>query len=123
MDYCSLIKTVNQEDIDYEQFANLVKGGDLVKFVNEFSISVASLYKSEQLGFDICDGAMNYLFGFMTDDIFLRFSGDFIPSPAIDVYEAFDAGEYHHRGDPDEVCPIEKYTNKLVEEILSNANS
>jgi len=113
-----LIKQTVEYTISFEDFACLSKQGDLIGLVNSFSLDVAKLYMKNEIEFESADGTMNYIFGFMTDDIFMNFSGNYIPSPAIDIYDAFDAGEYHHSGDSSDTCPIEKYTKPYLIEVL-----
>ncbi|MCF6456742.1 hypothetical protein, partial [Pseudoalteromonas sp. MMG024] len=118
-----LIKQTDENVISFEDFSCLSEQGDLIALVNSFSLNIAKLYMKNEIKFELADGAMNYIFGFMTDDIFMNFSGNYIPSPAIDIYDAFDAGEYHHSGDSDDICPIEKYTKPHLIEVLETYGS
>lgn len=118
-----LIKQTDENVISFEDFSCLSEQGDLIGLVNSFSLKIAKLYMKCEIEFELADGAMNYIFGFMTDDIFMNFSGNFIPSPAIDIYDAFDAGEYQHSGDSDDTCPIEKYTKPHLIEVLETYGS
>ena len=118
-----LIKQTDENVISFEDFSCLSEQGDLIALVNSFSLIIAKLYIKNEIKFELADGAMNYIFGFMTDDIFMNFSGNYIPSPAIDIYDAFDAGEYHHSGDSDDICPIEKYTKPHLIEVLETYGS
>ncbi|TMO62501.1 hypothetical protein [Pseudoalteromonas aurantia] len=123
MDTFELIKQIDENAISFEDFACLSEQGDLIDFVNSFSLNIAKLYMKNEIEFELADGAMNYIFGFMTDDIFMNFSSNYIPSPAIDIYDAFDAGEYQHSGDSDDTCPIEKYTKPHLIEVLETYGS
>jgi hypothetical protein len=120
MDMITLIKKADQGLISYQEFARSAESTDLISFVNEFSLEVARKFSNNELDYELCDGAMNYLFGFMTDKVFLKQSNNFIPSPALDIYDAFDAGEYNHRGDSRDVDPVTKYTIPSIKEILSS---
>jgi hypothetical protein len=118
-----LIKKTDEYSISFEDFACLSEQGDLIGLVNSFSLNIAKLYMENEIEFELADGAMNYIFGFMTEDTFMNFSGNYIPSPAIDIYDAFDAGEYHHSGDSDDICPVEKYTKPLLIKVLETNSS
>ncbi|AJQ94822.1 hypothetical protein [Gynuella sunshinyii] len=91
----------------------------LAQFANMFALALAQSYREQRYDFAFCDNAANWLFGFMTDETFLASNNNTLPSPAYDVYLAFDAGEYHHRGDDKDVVAEEKYTKPLILEILS----
>lgn len=95
----------------------------LVDFVNSFSLALAKGYQDQRYDFEFSDGAANWLFGFMTDEVFLSSNNNALPSPAYDVYLAFDEGEYHHKGDAEDVLAEEKYTKPRINEILSGENS
>lgn len=86
-------------------------------FCNEFSLQVAKGFHSGQLSYELCDNAMNYLFGFFTTPPMLG-PDKSLPEPAMEIYLAFDAGEYYRRTDPPGTDPVEKYTRPQVAEIL-----
>ena len=123
MDIVSLIKQADDDSISFEDFAAYAHEGDIISLVNEFSLEVAKRFIKKEMDFDVCDGAMNYLFALMTDDIFLNLTNNVIPSPALEIYDAFDAGEYFHKGDSRDIDPSEKYMVPLISEILSNAST
>jgi len=125
---------VNLEQIlnkasDYEleygiavDFANSQKLS-LVEFVNSFAITLAKGYQNGRYNYEFSDGAANWLFGFMTDEVFLSSNNNTLPSPAYDIYLAFDEGEYHHQGDSKDVVAELKYTKSRINEILPNKHS
>jgi hypothetical protein len=91
---------------------------ELQEFCNQFSLVIATGFYNGMFSYEFCDDAMNYLWGFMTDEpIFSSDKG--IPEPAFSIYQAFDAGEYNHDGDATETDPVEKYTRPLIIDILS----
>ncbi|WP_100641512.1 hypothetical protein [Marinobacter salexigens] len=87
------------------------------QFCNDYAVWVAKGFYEERLTYEFCDGAMNYLWGFMTTPPVFGEDKN-IPEPAFEIYRAFDEGEYHHQGDPSAIDPVEKYTKPLVEELF-----
>ena len=63
-----------------------------------FAKRVAQGYLDGEYSYAIGDTAMNSLFGFA-----YPMTGTGLPSLARQVYEAFDQGEYHHVGEPEEL--------------------
>ncbi|WP_018277777.1 hypothetical protein WKI13_13190 [Teredinibacter turnerae] len=125
MDLEQVLNQASNYELDYGvavKFASLQKQS-LVEFVNSFAITLAKGYQNGHYDYEFCDGAANWLFGFMTDEMFLSSNNNTLPSPAYDVYLAFDEGEYHHRGDPDDVVAEIKYTKPRISEILSGIHS
>jgi len=118
LNYMELIGEIDEYEISFEELARLADGTDLTDFINKLSLEIARRFIRGELDYEVADGAMNYVFDFMTDNIFLTSSGNYIPSPALDIYEAFDAGEYRHSKDDDSVCPIEKYTKPFLMEVF-----
>ncbi|HEY7640591.1 MAG TPA: hypothetical protein VH814_12780 [Steroidobacteraceae bacterium] len=82
--------------------------------LNALSIDVARRYMSDRLSFQLADSLMNALWAFTVEH------EDRIPSLLYSVYEAFDAGEYHHREDAPEIDPEKKYTRPQISQILGN---
>ncbi|PMN62279.1 hypothetical protein, partial [Enterovibrio norvegicus] len=90
----------------------------LDEFAHEFSKSVAQHYWNGSYDYHLCDGAMNWLYGFLTDPTYLITTNNTISEFPLDVYLAFDAGEYHHAGDEKSVDPVRKYTDPAIEKLL-----
>lgn len=120
-----ILNQASDYELDYGVAVDFAgsKKQSLVEFVNDFAITLAKGYQNDQYDFKFGDGAANWLFGFMTDEVFLSSNNNTLPSPAYDVYLAFDEGEYHHRGDSDDVVAEFKYTKPRVNEILSGNHS
>jgi len=95
----------------------------LDEFAHEFSRNVAQNYFDGVYDFSFSDSAVNWLYGFLTDSTYLASNGNAISEFPLDVYLAFDAGEYHHSCDDDSVDPIIKYTDPAIEKVLSGKNS
>lgn len=84
------------------------------ELLNQVAIAVARLFTCARRDFHDCDAIMNTLF---SDIIDVSLSAD-MPEPAFSIYLAFDAGEYWHRGDAQDVMPWEKWTRPELERIL-----
>ena len=68
-------------------------------------------FADETLAYNFCDDLANELMQWITE----------LDEPTLEeatlfwrVYEAFDAGEYRHRDDAEDVNPVEKYTRPLI---------
>ncbi len=61
----------------------------------------------------ICDEIMNDLWRILISS----FNGGLLPSPFYEIYEAFDAGEYHRRSDRSD-NPAANYTEPMIQAIL-----
>ena len=95
----------------------------LDEFAHEFSRDVAHNYWVGIYDYSFCDGAMNWLFGFLTNPAYLESNENTISEFPLEVYLAFDVGEYRHSGDDDSVDPVRKYTDPAIEKVLSVKNS
>ena len=82
--------------------------------LNQLAIAVARLFTSGRRDFHDCDAVMNTLFSDIVD---LSLNAD-MPEPAFSIYLAFDAGEYGHSGDAQDVLPWEQWTRPELERIL-----
>ncbi|WP_051303365.1 hypothetical protein [Psychromonas aquimarina] len=95
----------------------------LDEFAHEFSKYVAQNYWDGLYDYSFCDGAMNWLYGFLTDPAYLESNDNTISEFPLEVYLAFDAGEYRHSGDEESVDPVRKYTDPAIDKVLSAKNS
>jgi hypothetical protein len=78
---------------------------------------LARRYLDGQVTFTAADGFMNSLFAFA-----LR--GEHGPPTFMrSIYDAFDAGEYLHRGDPPGTDSEAKYTRPAVGQIVAGRNA
>ena len=71
-------------------------------------------FSEDTLSYNFCDDLANLMFGWLDDDS--NWPG--VPDFFMRVYLAFDAGEYRHRGDAEDVDPEVKYTRPLIAEIV-----
>lgn len=83
-------------------------------YFNAVSLRLAQRFDAGDMDYTVCDAIMNDLWG-----IFLSaFDGGSVPSPFYEIYEAFDAGEYHREPDGSD-DPIADHTRPLIREILA----
>ncbi len=120
-----ILNQASEFELDHDSAVSFAGSHNLslVEFVNELALALAKGYQDQRYDFEFSDGAANWLFGFMTEDIFLSSNNNTLPSPAYDVYLAFDEGEYHHQGDAEDIVAEEKYTKPRINEILSGENT
>ena len=86
-------------------------------FYNSTSLAVALKYQEGTLDFPICDAIMNDLWSVLIENL----HGSMVPSPFFDIYEAFDAGEYHRTKDKSD-SPEEEFTKPMIAAILSKTS-
>lgn len=80
--------------------------------LHDAALAVARGYRDGQLTYEVADAIMNDLW-----PIFLDRSSDVV-SPFWDVFEAFDAGEYHRCPDRSD-DPVVAYTDPMIAELLA----
>ncbi len=111
-DLNELALAYSQQMLCPEQVAKFCQASQLTiqDFQNMYARHVAESYHSRELNFYVCDGAMNDLQALACDEM----------TECRWVYEAFDAGEYYHQEDPEDVDPEEKYTRPMIAEALES---
>ncbi|MEZ5536941.1 MAG: hypothetical protein R3F02_15120 [Thiolinea sp.] len=121
----SIIEKASNGTLEQEEVIAFSEKGQmsLDEFAHKFSRDVAQNYWDGLYGYSFCDGAMNWLYGFLTDPTYLESNDNTISEFPLEVYLAFDAGEYHHSGDDDSVDPVRKYTDPAIEKVLNAKNS
>src|SRR6218665_2299389 len=77
---------------------------------NDLAVSVARMFLSDEIGFEHGDQAMNSLFSLMTCEPYLTITGRALPHTAMNVYLAFDSGEFLRPGDKPDDVPYLKHT-------------
>ena len=82
-----------------------------VEALHEISLEIARNYQDQTISYDIADSLMNCLWS-----VFLEKTKD-LPSPFWDVFQAFDAGEFHRAADKSD-GPIKEHTNPMIDNIL-----
>lgn len=84
-------------------------------FYNSLGLEVARRYQGGALSYTRCDSIMNDLWSVLVGHL----NGRMVPSPFYEIYEAFDAGEYHRRKDKRD-SPETDFTRPMIEAILAN---
>ncbi|MDW3217402.1 MAG: hypothetical protein R8F63_02205 [Acidimicrobiales bacterium] len=97
-------------------FAIAQRGDGFDDACNRLSVRPAERLVDGELDFHGADGVMNWVWSYITAALV---DGASLPEPAFSIYDAIDAGEYHHRGDGAEVDPVEKYTMPALRKILA----
>ncbi len=87
---------------------------------NDLALGVARMFLSGDIDFEQGDQAMNLLFSIMTSESYFKLTERAIPDIAMNVYLAFDSGEFPHRGDKPDDVPYLKHTRPKLQEILNN---
>jgi len=100
-----------KEVVSFSEASNI----SLDEFAHKFSKDVAQKYWDGLYDYSFCDGAMNWLYGFLTDPVYLESNDNTISEFPLEVYLAFDAGEYHHSDDEETVDSVRKYTDPAIE--------
>jgi hypothetical protein len=86
--------------------------GSESRVLDDASATVARRYLAGELTFDVADTFMNSVWGY-------ALNLPELPKLMDAIYMAFDDGEYHHPGDPDDVDSELKYTRPELERILA----
>ena len=84
---------------------------------NGLSLRVAKRLLEGSLSYEATDEVMNWVWSYINSWLG-AIEGGQLPEPAYSIYDAVDAGEYHHRGDSIDVDPIAKYTIPALAAII-----
>ncbi len=84
-------------------------------FYNSLGLEVARRYQGGALSYTRCGSIMNDLWSVLVGHLNSRM----VPSPFYEIYEAFDAGEYHRKKDKRD-SPETDFTRPMIEAILAN---
>ena len=110
----------DDDDCNNELVRSIVQQNDRFEDAcNVLSVSVAERLVSGSLGYADADHIMNWVWSYITGWL-ARGGGSDAPQPSFSIYEAVDAGEYRHKGDSDQVDPVEKYTLPSLRAVLRN---
>jgi hypothetical protein len=112
----------DEEDLSNTLHAAIIECGEaFAEACNTLSLRVARRLVHGDLGFEGADAVMNWVWSYMVRCA--PTTGEAaMPEPAYSIYDAVDAGEYHHAGDDPDVDPVLKYTIPALSEILTNAD-
>lgn len=112
----ALIRGAVGEELSREEVDALATtlGYDRTATFNAIMVRLAELFLEGELAFWDADDVANAVWPLMLDDAIERDVA--LPSPAFEIYEAFDAGEWDH-GDPAR-NPVERFTRPLLREVV-----
>lgn len=107
------------EDLSNPVISTIVqRGGGFDDACNRLSIRTAERLVGGELDFEAADTVLNWVWSYITARLA---PGTPAPEPASSIYDAVDAGEYHHRGNGLDIDPVEKYTLPGLREILTRS--
>jgi hypothetical protein len=86
-------------------------------FLDECAIRLARCFAAGELSFDFCDAVVNDLYGVCVHKRLMNFPIEFWQ-----VYEAFDAGEFHRSADQSD-DPIAEHTIPMIWKFLTKRQS
>ena len=90
---------------------------DVTEFLDRLGGEIAKSYECGDLSYEFCDLLVNDLFGLLVQRQFLDPQGSW-PHLFYEVYEAFDAGEFHRKADYSD-DPVAEFTNPAVANIVA----
>ena len=103
------------DEIDVELWANRLDLSVSI-FLDQMGELIARKYHSGNLTFEFCNSLVNDLWGVLIERVHMP--GEIAwPDLFHEVYEAFDAGEYHRTSDQSD-DPIADFTDPLIAVIV-----
>ncbi|GAB2495127.1 hypothetical protein GCM10027084_05770 [Pseudoxanthomonas sangjuensis] len=101
--------------------ANPLRPDRHIEFSDRYGITVERFYYcfAKIVALDFADGVMSFSDGDGAMNRLWSISDFGLTGFALEVFEAFDEGEYTHSDDPSEVIPWQKYTLPWVMEALT----
>ncbi len=107
--------------IEYSLLARVAQAASKTppEMLDDFACYVAQTYAAGEMSFEDADAIMNSAYGVAVSNKFWAEHDRTIPKAMFEVYEAFDAGEYYHRGDGKDVDPELKYTQSRIKQFLA----
>lgn len=110
----------SEEHVTHDDVVRWAGGLDNWEFYNATALQVARKYHQRQLTYNFCDGLMNDLWSAVQAGF--ASSGNRAPEPFYEVYEAFDAGEFHRAKDKSD-DPVADFTDPLIADLMSRIGS
>lgn len=89
-----------------------------VDATDALAAELAQQYLAGKLDYTFCDRAVNSIMQAVTSSEFFAASNRVIPKLMLDVYLAFDAGEFVHPGDQPHESPELKHTRPMLTAIF-----
>lgn len=111
-----LIARGTDEPISHNEIVQWAGTLDNWSFYNSTALQIARMYNRGELTYEFCDNAMNDLWSAVLAALSPK--SDQLPEPFFEIYEAFDAGEYHRRADRSD-DPIADFTDPLIAALLT----
>ncbi|MFI7594343.1 hypothetical protein [Micromonospora sp. NPDC049359] len=90
---------------------------DYDAFLDGLAMELATRYDQGRLPFGTCDEIVNWFYGHHTATFDTA-----PPEVFLDVFEAFDEGEYYHGGDASE-DPEKAYTRPMIKQVLARGDT
>ncbi|MBK5571827.1 hypothetical protein [Ensifer sp. SSB1] len=84
-------------------------------FYNAAALEIATAYHRGELSYTFCDSVMNDLWGAVQEGF--GPGANKVPEPFFEIYEAFDAGEFHRRQDKSD-NPVADFTDPLISALV-----
>ena len=109
------------QPITHEDVMRLANMRGLTAFYNSAGLEVAQRFHNGSLSYAIGDAIMNDLWNLALDDLD-DLDAQQVPEPFYQIYEAFDAGEYHRTSNKAE-DPVAEFTKPMITEILRKSHS
>lgn len=88
-------------------------------FYNSAALEIAKGYHRRELSYTFCDGVMNDLWSGVQEGFGL--GNNEVPEPFYQIYDAFDAGEYHRKLDKSH-DPVAEFTDPAIAELATRYN-
>jgi hypothetical protein len=88
-------------------------------FYNSAALEIAKGYHRGELNYTFCDSVMNDLWSGVQEG-FGPGKND-VPEPFFEIYEAFDAGEYHRKHDKTD-DPVVEFTDPAIAKLAIRFN-
>ena len=101
-----------QTRVDEEDLLRWSSGNPTLAFQDALALAVARAYHAGRLSYTICDEVMNDLYWIVISGRPMR-----LPPLLYEVFEAFDAGEFHRRRDKTD-DPVAEHTDPWIAEIV-----
>lgn len=119
--YTDYLKDENEFSLSQDTWLNLSRSKTLSieKTFNLFFTRLAYLYHHGRLNYEFCDILINAAYGEWIDHH--DTSKVYFPPIFWQVYEAFDAGEYHRKDDKSD-DPIAEHTDPMILTFLNDNN-
>jgi hypothetical protein len=104
------------DGIDLDRWAN-ARGLSISDFLDSIGVEIARRYQARERSFDFCDSLVNDL---QAELVIRMASNEDVRQPDvfIEVYLAFDAGEFHRLADQSD-DPIADFTDPLIDAFVA----